>query len=141
MGDIATLKSALITKITTATGITPAAWAGEEKALASTHPAIFLQWGGGIVQPNQEIGAVSYVMETVFMVLVSTEDGATDGDVQAAVYLEQIRAALNGVEIGSLGVANPFSGEFPGGKTESLVDVHAGVYLYGQAWVIEQVID
>lgn len=140
MGDIATLKSALISKIATATGLTPTAWAGEEKALATTRPAVFLQWGGGIVQANQEIGAVSYVMDTVFVVLVSTEDAATDGDVQAAVILEQVRAALNGVEIGGLGVANPFFGEFSGGKTESLIDVHAGVYLYGQAWVIEQVI-
>jgi len=140
MGDVATLKSALISKITTATGITPTAWAGEEKAFSSTHPAIFIQWAGALTQENEEIGAVSYVMDTVFVVLVATEDGATAGDVQAAATLEQIRKALNGVEIGGLGVANPYAGEFGGSKTESLIDVHAGVYLYGQAWTVQQVI-
>jgi phage gp37-like protein len=138
MGDVATLKSALISKITAATGVVPVAWAGEEKALSSVAPAIFVQWAGGVSGPNQEIGAVSYAKETVFLVLVLTADGTTDGDVQAATYLDQIRAALNGVEIGSIGVANPYP-EYGGGKTEALIDVHAGVYLYGQAWAIEQV--
>ena len=141
MGDIATIKTDLISKITTATGITPTAWAGEEKAFSGTHPAIYVQWRGAVTQANQEIGAISYVMDTVFVVLVTTEDTATDGDVAAATLLEQCRAALNGVEIAGIAVANPFTGEYPGQKTESLIDVHAGVYLYGQAWSIEQVID
>jgi hypothetical protein len=141
MGNIADFKAALITKINAATGLTSVAWGGEEKAFTDTRPAVYVQWQGGITRENVEIGAISYPLETVFFVYVTTEDSSTDGDVQAALLLEQIRGALNGVVISGLGVANPFPGELPGGKTEAVLAVHAGIYLYAQAWSIEQYVD
>lgn len=142
MGDIATIKADIISKVSTATGLSATAWAGEEKAFSSTHPAVYVQWVGSQVGYNQEIGAISYVMNTIFLLYVATEDtGSTDGDVAAAVLLEQCRTALNGKVIGGLAVANPHDGELPGGKTEALVGIHAGCYLYGQAWEIEQLVD
>jgi hypothetical protein len=74
-------------------------------------------------------------------VFYATADAQADGDVQAALLMTSGRSALNGQVIASDGVANPYTGEFPGGKTEHFIAAHAGKYLYGQAWAIEQVID
>lgn len=142
MSNIGSMRTDIMAKITAAVAgtVTVGRWAGEDAAMASTKPGVYVQWTGATTGDNDEIGAITYVENTEWIVFVATEDlTGSYGDDQAATILEQIRVALAGKEIASIGWAEPLSGEFSAGKTESLIAIHGGSYLYAQAWRVEQV--
>jgi phage gp37-like protein len=140
MSDVSTLKSDIISKIDAITTATVAKWAGEDVAFSATKPGIYVQWLGEAEGDNEEIGGILYISDHIFVVFVATEDSeTTDGDDAAATLLEAVRGALHSKSISTFGYAQPYSGHFPGGLTTMLIGVHAGAYLYGQAWRIEQI--
>jgi hypothetical protein len=127
-GDI---RTALAAKITTATGLTPTDYPGDEVAMTSTRPAIYLRYSGAEVGRNEIIGGgITYTYSPVFLVYVGT-DGNAD------TYLEQIRDAITGYVIPGVGQIQPYSDAGMGGKSEVCIDVHQGAHLYAQGWVVE----
>lgn len=137
MGLIADCKTALSSLITSATGLTPGDYTGDEHAITATHPAIYLHWSGGTTQPNEIMaGGIHYNYDPLFLLYVAVEDGVTSGEVQAAGYLDQIRDVLTGYVIPSCGQVQPAAASGGGGQTEWCVGMHQGVYLYAQAWEV-----
>ncbi|MCE5335082.1 MAG: hypothetical protein LLG06_10915, partial [Desulfobacteraceae bacterium] len=98
--EIRTLRNALIEKIKAALGphVLVDRFAGEERAKESACPSVYIQYVGGIARESEEIGAVTYQYDTIWLLHIQTEDAdhGSDGDEQAAAYLEAIRRALHG---------------------------------------------
>lgn len=137
MNAVSAAKAAITTLIQSATGITPVDWQGEDYAISSSHPALYIHWSGSEAERNELLGgAISYSMRLFFLVFAATETGSTNGEAQAAGYFDQIRNAITGYVIASAGQVQPFSDTAMDGKTEMCANVRNGVYLHVQGWSV-----
>lgn len=138
MSTVSSAKSAISAKIATATGITPTDWQGEEEAITASHPALYLHWSGANTERNENIGGsgISYAIQLHFLVFAAVETGSTNGEAQAAGYFDQIRNALTGYVIPSVGQVQPNADSGMDGKTEMCMGVRGGTYLYAQGWSV-----
>ena len=153
MSDISESRTDIMAKLTAASAAySPAVavdrWAGEEKAINMREvPAYLVQWAGRGTGESMEIGTATYMSNPVFVVVVVADDvaGGAYGDDICAELLELATAALNeqSVTIGGdtdAGVIRPYRGQFEDQLTESLRHVHAGRYVYAQAWQVERLV-
>ncbi|MFH0825286.1 MAG: hypothetical protein V2B18_21250 [Pseudomonadota bacterium] len=153
MSDISDIRTDITAKLTAAVAAFSSAvaidrWAGEEKAIKmDAVPAVLIQWTGRITEESMEIGASTYMRSPVFVLYVVADDvsGGAYGDDICSDILELADAALNEASItiggvADVGISRPYPGQFSDKLTESLIGVHAGRYLYGQAWYVERLV-
>lgn len=153
MSDISDIRTGIMGKLTAASAdyaldVVVDRWAGEEKAInMKAVPAFLVQWAGRGIGESMEIGAATYMSDPVFVVVVVADD-VKDGDYGddiCAELLELGASALNeqSVSIGGVadaGIIRPYRGQFEDQLTESLRKVHAGRYIYAQAWQVERLV-